>query len=175
MMTALAVLIVVFSPMAVEATLAASNERTQRARGGIEPPGDVYKMMRVAYPAAFLAMIAEGFVRGAPSAPVLTAGIVLFAAAKALKWWAILTLGPFWTFRVIVVPGTGLVASGPYRYLRHPNYAAVAGELVASALMTGAAITGPVAIVGFGFLMLKRIAVEERALRHTLGVILPPN
>src|SRR3989442_10612531 len=144
MMTALAALIVVFFPMAVEAMLAASNERTQRARGGIEPPGDVYKMMRIAYPAAFLAMIAEGFIRGAPSAPVLTAGIVVFAAAKALKWWAILTLGPFWTFRVIVVPGAPLVASGPYRYLRHPNYVGVIGELPAAPLMTGARLIGPI-------------------------------
>src|SRR5437899_8505451 len=135
MLTALAVLIVVFLPMAVEATRAASNERTQRARGGIEPPDDVYKMMRIAYPAAFLAMIAEGFVRGTPSTLALTAGIVLFAAAKALKWWAILTLGPFWTFRVIVVPDARLVTSGPYRYLRHPNYVAVAGQIVGCALV----------------------------------------
>ena len=113
MLTALAILIVVFFSMAVEATLAASNERTQRARGGVEPPDDVYKMMRIAYPAAFLAMIAEGLVRGIPSTLALTAGIVLFAAAKALKWWAILTLGPFWTFRVIVVPNARLVTSGP--------------------------------------------------------------
>ena len=172
MLTALAVLIVVFFPMAVEATRAASNERTQRARGGIEPPDDVYKMMRVAYPAAFLAMIAEGFVRGTSSTLALTAGIVLFAAAKALKWWAILTLGPFWTFRIIVVPDAPLVTSGPYRYLRHPNYVAVVGELIGVALMAGAPLAGILGTVGFGFLMLKRIAVEERALQ---GAILPPN
>ena len=172
MLTALAILIVVFFSMAVEATRAASNERTQRARGGIEPPDDVYKMMRVAYPAAFLAMIAEGLVRGTPSTLALTAGIVLFAAAKALKWWAILTLGPFWTFRVIVVPDAPLVTSGPYRYLRHPNYVAVVGELIGVALMAGAPVAGILGTVGFGFLMLKRIAVEERALQ---GAILPPN
>ena len=51
---------IVFLPMLVEARRAAANERAQRARGGIEPAGDVYKMMQVAYPGAFLAMIAEG-------------------------------------------------------------------------------------------------------------------
>ena len=158
--------------MAVKATRAASHERTQRARGGVEPPDDVYKMMRIAYPAAFLAMIAEGLVRGTPSTLTLTAGIVLFAAAKALKWWAILTLGPFWTFRIIVVPDAPLVTSGPYRYLRHPNYVAVVGELIGVALMAGAPLAGILGTVGFGFLMLKRIAVEERALQ---GAILPPN
>jgi methyltransferase len=172
MMTALAVLIVVFLAMAAEARRASLNERLQRARGGIEPPDDVYEMMRVAYPAAFLAMIAEGLLRGAPPAPTFFAGIVLFGAAKALKWWTIVTLGPFWTFRVIVVPGAPLVAGGPYRYLRHPNYVAVAGELIAVALMTGALVAGPVGTAGFGLLVIKRIAVEERALH---GAILPPN
>ena len=58
---------IVFLPMLAEARRAAANERVQRARGGIEPAGDVYKMMQVAYPGAFLAMIAEGVLRGGPS------------------------------------------------------------------------------------------------------------
>jgi isoprenylcysteine carboxyl methyltransferase (ICMT) family protein YpbQ len=51
--------------------------------------------------------------------------------------------------------------------LRHPNYVAVAGELVGFALLAGAAVTGALATVGFGALMLLRIKVEERALRHS--------
>jgi methyltransferase len=165
MLTLPLVTIAVFAPMIVEARLAASNERAQRARGGIEPAGDVYALMRVAYPGAFLAMIAEGAARGGASPAVLAVGVALFAAAKALKWWAILVLGPFWTFRVIVMPGARLVATGPYRYVRHPNYIAVVGELAAAALMTGAVVVGPIAGAGFVLLMLKRIAVEDRALR----------
>ena len=91
--------------MLVEARRAASNERAQLARGGIEPPDDVYRVMQFVYPAAFLAMFAEGFARGLAPTPLMIAGAAIFAAAKALKWWAILSLGPFWTFRVIVVPG----------------------------------------------------------------------
>jgi len=150
--------------MLIEARRAASNESAQLQRGGIEAPGDVYGLMRVAYPAAFLLMIAEQAVRGGPPGWIALAGLGLFAAAKALKWWAILTLGPSWTFRVIVVPRAPLVSAGPYRFLRHPNYMAVVGELVATALMTGARVAGPIATVGFGVLMLKRIAIEERAL-----------
>ena len=120
--------------------------------------------MAVAYPAAFLAMIVEGAVRGGPPPLVLAEGVAVFAGAKALKWWAIRSLGPCWTFRVIVVPGGARVASGPYRYLRHPNYVAVAGELVGVALMTGALVAGPVGTTVFMVLMLKRIAVENGAL-----------
>ncbi len=158
----------VFLPMMVEARRAAANERTQLARGGIEPRGDVYRVMQYAYPGAFLAMIAEGAWRG--DARFVEAGAALFIVAKALKWWAILSLGEAWTFRVITVPGTALVRSGPYRWLRHPNYVAVVGELAGVALLTGARVTGPVATCAFGLLMLKRIAVENRA----LGDILAP-
>src|SRR5439155_18569240 len=126
--------------------------------------GDGYGVMRIAYPAAFLAMIVEDVVSGAPSRAAAAAGLVLFIAAKALKWWAIRALGAAWTFRVITLPGVPLVASGPYRVIRHPNYVAVAGELVGFALMAGAAITGPIATMLFGILMLKRMAIEDRAL-----------
>ena len=153
----------VFVPMLVEAWLAARNERAQRARGGVEPPGDVYRIMRVAYPVAFAAMIAEG--AWDPGHAWWRAGLGLFVAAKAFKWWAVATLGSAWTFRVIVRPDVPLVSAGPYRLLRHPNYVAVAGELVGVALMCGARVSGPLMTLMFCVLMLKRIAVEDRALQ----------
>jgi methyltransferase len=156
--------VIVAGFLLVEARRAARHERRQRARGGVEPPGDVYALMRVAYPAAFLAMLAEGSLHEPPEPLVLASGAALFALAKALKWWAILSLGDAWTFRVIVVPGEVLVESGPYRFLRHPNYVAVAGELIAVALLAGARVTGPIATAAFGALMLRRVVVENRAL-----------
>ncbi len=159
--------LIVAIPLLVEARRAARHERAQRARGGLEPAGDVYKLMRIAYPAAFAAMLAEAAVRERGAPPTFAAGIFVFAAAKALKWWAILTLGPSWTFRVIVVPGTRLVDRGPYKFLRHPNYVGVVLELLGTALMTGAAVSGPLAVVLFGMLLKRRISVEERALAST--------
>ena len=150
--------------MLVEARRASANERAQRARGGVEPAGDVYNVMRVVYPGAFLAMFVEGTLRVAPGPIVVLAGAVLFLAAKGLKWWAILSLGPFWTFRVIVVPGSRRIVSGPYRFVPHPNYVAVVGEFIAVAMMTGAVVSGPLALLAFAALLVKRIAVEERAL-----------
>jgi methyltransferase len=153
---------VVFIPMLIEARVAATNERAQRARGGIEPRDDVYAIMRVAYPAAFLAMIVEGAFW--PDHGYVPAGAAVFFIAKCLKSWAIVSLGDAWTFRVIVRPGVPLVASGPYRWLRHPNYVAVAGELAGVALMSGARVAGPLGTLFFAVLMLRRISVEERAL-----------
>jgi methyltransferase len=159
------VFVIVFAFMLIEARRAAVNERAQRARGGLEPPGDVYGLMQIAYPVSFLAMLAEGAWRGGAPLPLLAAGAVVFAAAKALKWWAILSLGPFWTFRVIVIPGSMRIVSGPYRFVPHPNYLAVVGEFVGIALMAGARVSGPAALVVFAALLVKRIAVEERTLR----------
>ena len=156
---------IVFGSMLVEARRAARNEGAQRARGGIEPPGDVYKLMRIVYPGAFMAMLAEGAVRGAPAPGVIVGGATVLAAAKALKWWAILSLGPFWTFRVIVVPGASLIARGPYRWVRHPNYIGVLGELAGAAAVAGAPVAGVAATLLFAALLVRRIAVEERALQ----------
>jgi methyltransferase len=154
----------VFVLMLVEARRAATNECAQRRRGGVEARDDMYRMMRVAYPVAFLVMLVEGAIGGTPGGRTIGAGAALLACGKALKWWAIVTLGPCWTFRVIVVPGMTLVEHGPYRWLRHPNYLGVVGELVGVALMTGAEITGPLAIVVFSGLLARRIAVESRML-----------
>ena len=154
----------VYASMIVEAVRASRNEQAQLARGGREPEGDVYAIMRLAYPIVFLVMLIEGALRGLPPATVIAAGAAVFVAAKALKWWAIQSLGQAWTFRVIVVPGTRLVGEGPYRYLRHPNYVAVIGELVAVALLTSARVAGPLATIFFGALIVRRVSVENRAL-----------
>ena len=164
-MSLFAIALLIFAPMLVEAGRAARNERAQKARGGLEPRDDVYAIMRIVYPAVFVAMLAEGAVRGTPSTGVVAAGVTVFALAKLVKWSAILALGSSWTFRVIVVPGDRLVTTGPYRYVRHPNYAGVVGELTGVALMTGALFSGPPAVFVFSALLLKRIAVEERALK----------
>jgi methyltransferase len=94
---------------------------------------------------------------------------MVFGIAKALKYWAIATLGRRWTFRVLVPPGSTRIVAGPYRWMRHPNYVAVIGELAGAAAMMRAIVAGPIATVGFGALMLARIRIEERALGFDRG------
>ena len=161
------------------------NEAALRAAGGIEPPDDVYAWMRIVYPGIFVAMTLEGLshrlfwppgfslVRLWPGGPAvsgadvaLAAGLTLFFVAKALKWWAILSLGRYWSFNVLVVPGAPLVTTGPYRFLRHPNYVAVLGEIAGTALIMRAPVTGVLSAVVFGTLLVARIRVEERTLRE---------
>ena len=158
------IIVVVFLLMAVEAWLSRSNERALRAQGASEPSGDVYRTMAWAYPASFLAMAAEGMIVGPSPTELFVVGVCVFVAAKAIKYWAIASLGPRWTFRVLVPPGAHLVTRGPYTWLRHPNYVGVIGELIGVALIACAPMTGIIATVGFAWLLRHRIAIEDRAL-----------
>jgi methyltransferase len=109
-------------------------------------------------------MAIDGAVEHRVASNVVITGGVLFIASKVLKYWAIASLGTFWTFRVIVVPGAALVDSGPYRWLRHPNYVAVVGELIGFAVLVNALIAGPLAVLLFGYLLRRRVVAEEAAL-----------
>lgn len=164
MLRLLVIGLAVFALMLIEARRASANERTQRARGGVEPRRDVYPVMQIAYPGVFLAMLWEGLFRPSPPASVVALGVAVFLLGKALKWWAIVSLGPAWTFRIIVVPGMPLVQRGPYAFLRHPNYVGVGGELAGVALMCGAPIAGVLGTAFFIGLMLARVRLETRAL-----------
>ena len=154
--------------MLVELQLSSFNEKSLRAKGAVEPPDDVIGWMRVAYPGAFVLIGIEAAVGGPLSRNWVAAGLLLFGWAKALKFWAMAHLGSRWTFRVLVLPGAPLVRTGPYRLLRHPNYVAVIGEIIAVAIALQAPVAGVVATLGFGWLIRRRIVVEERALAgHT--------
>ncbi len=150
--------------MAGEAALSAHNESVLRARGAIEPPGDVIDTMRWVYPGCFLLMAIEGAATGPSPRDLLGVGLAVFGLAKALKISAINALGIRWTFRVLVLPGAPLIASGPYRFLKHPNYVAVIGEIIGMALIVRAPITGLLSLAGFGWLLRRRIQIEDRAL-----------
>ena len=150
--------------MGGEAALSAFNERVLRERGAVSPPDDPITAMKWAYPACFVVMAVEGALFGPASPRVLALGLAIFGLSKALKMWVISTLGVRWTFRVLVVPGAPLVSHGPYAVMRHPNYLAVLGELAGMAMIVGAPVTGAASVIGYGLLLRRKIAVEDRAL-----------
>jgi len=78
--------------------------------------------------------------------------------------WAVVTLGPHWSFRVLVLSGSPLITTGPYRFMRHPNYLGVIGESGRMAVMAQAPLAGITSLLVFAALLVLRIRVEERAL-----------
>lgn len=159
-----------------ETRLSSRNTAELRRRGALEPQGDPYAALSITYVLAFLAMGIEGLwraslteadgVAGGPAGPSwMASGLLLFAASKGLKYWAIRTLGERWSFRVLTLPGVPLVSTGPYRYVAHPNYIAVVGELTGAAMMFGAIVSGPISIGLFGLALWARVRFETRVLR----------
>jgi methyltransferase len=66
--------------------------------------------------------------------PVHATFVIIYALLQCGRLWVLMSLGRRWTTRIIVLPGAPLVASGPYRVLKHPNYFILTAEL---ALMHG--------------------------------------
>lgn len=149
----------------VELRLSRRNAAWAFNRGAVEVGQRDYRVMTVFHALFLAACAAEPWLPGRAFSPVLAATcIVILAGAQALRWWAITTLGPRWTTRVIVLPDAEPVTSGPYRWLRHPNYVAVIIEMIALPLVHGAWITAVLASLGNALLLRTRIAAEERAL-----------
>lgn len=150
----------------VELRVAARHVASARDRGAVEHGAGHYPVMVALHTLFLVGCVAEVVVLDRPFLPWLGWPMLgLLVAAHALRWWCVRSLGPAWTTRVLVVPGAPLVASGPYRFLRHPNYVAVALEGMALPLVHTAWLTALLFTVANAVLLLGvRIPVEERAL-----------
>jgi len=135
------------------------------SRGGVESGKGHYPFMVALHTGLLAGCLIEAIVADRPFVPWLgwpMLAVVLLA--QGLRWWCIGVLGRQWNTRVIVVPGLPLVASGPYRWIRHPNYVAVVLEGLALPLVHDAWITAIVFTVLNIPLLMVRIRVEEAAL-----------
>jgi methyltransferase len=90
----------------------------------------------------------------------------VFVVLQGLRVWVIATLGARWTTRIIVLPGAPLVATGPYRFLSHPNYVVVVGEMMVLPLCFDLAWYGVLFTVLNLVILRIRIRAEEAALRQ---------
>lgn len=94
-----------------------------------------------------------------------TAWLLVFVVLQGLRVWVLATLGPRWTTRIIVLPGAPLVAKGPYRFISHPNYVVVIGEIAVLPLVFGLSWFALVfSVLNAGVLWI-RIRAENAALR----------
>lgn len=104
-----------------------------------------------------------------PPTWMVVACVFVFAAAQVLRYWTIHTLGPSWNARGIVSPDWPVAVSGPYRWVRHPNYVAVTMEFVSLPLGGGAWISCVVLNLVHVPILVRRIRGEERELAHLPG------
>ena len=143
--------------------LVLSRRNTERllARGAIEVGARHYPLLVLVHAGWLVAL----WIWGRNQDVNLTA-FVAFLALQGLRLWILAALGPRWTTRIIVLPGAPLVASGPYRYFPHPNYAVVVGEIALLPL----ALHLPVLALLFTVLNLAVLAIRIRTESRALSV-----
>ncbi|MGH8824641.1 MAG: isoprenylcysteine carboxyl methyltransferase family protein [Jiangellaceae bacterium] len=148
-----------------ELVVSTRNARWAFERGGVEYGRGHFPVMAALHTALLVACVVEVAVADRPFLPWLGwPMLALVLASQALRWWCVATLGHQWNTRVIVVPGLPLVTSGPYRWLRHPNYVAVVVEVAALPLVHTAWVTALVFTLANAAMLSVRIPVEDRAL-----------
>lgn len=147
----------------VELVLSARNVHRALHRGAVEQGRGHYPVMVAFHCAALVACAIVAASQPVPSPWALLA-VLGALAAQGLRWWTIVTLGDRWSTRILVLPDEPPVTSGPYRWLRHPNYLAVVLEMVLVPLAWGAWRTAIALSLGNALLLRLRISAEERAL-----------
>lgn len=149
-----------------ELVLSARNATRLVARGAIEHGRGHFPYMIALHALFPAALVAEVLARGLAPDPPSPVWAVIWLAAQALRYASIRSLGERWTVRVLTLPGAPLVRRGPYRWLKHPNYLAVAIEFVAAPLMFGAWRTALAFSLANLVVLGVRIRCEDRALAY---------
>ncbi|MBL41433.1 MAG: hypothetical protein CMM49_02100 [Rhodospirillaceae bacterium] len=96
-----------------------------------------------------------------------TSLIVLFFILQFLRLWVLLTLGKYWTTRIIYLEGTKLVKKGPYKWLKHPNYIIVFFEILILPLAFNSWIIAIIFTIFNTILLLYRISLENKVLKYS--------
>ncbi|MDX6262691.1 MAG: methyltransferase [Kribbellaceae bacterium] len=164
-----ALVLVVGLERVAELAVSLRNAAWSFKQGGVESGKGHYPFMVVLHTGFLAGCLVEAIVADRPFIPALGWSMfVVVLLAQGLRWWCISVLGHQWNTRVIVVPGLSLVAAGPYKWLRHPNYVAVVAEGVALPLVHTAWVTAVVFLLLNIPLLTVRIRAEEAALDSAL-------
>jgi methyltransferase len=142
-----------------ELLLARHNTKVLMTRGGIEVGARHYPLIVLLHAAWLIAL----WIFGRDQEVDLVA-LALFVMLQGLRVWILATLGGRWTTRIIILPGEKLVSTGPYRYLSHPNYAVVVGEIAVLPIALELPVVAVVFTILNAIVLTIRIRAETRAL-----------
>lgn len=130
------------------------------ARGAVEVGRSHYPFVMALHIAWFAAMIVF-----MPNPPEIAAvPLIVFLLLQIARLWVFAALGPYFTTRLVTLPGAALVETGPYRFMRHPNYVVVVGEILLLPLVFGEVAVAVVFSALNAAILLWRIRVEDAAL-----------
>jgi methyltransferase len=157
---AYAIILAVAVERLVEVAWSRRNTRKLLAQGAAESGAGHYPLIILLH-IAWMGTIALAL---PTPAAISIVPLGLFLVLQACRAWVMVSLGPYFTTRIISRPGEPLVSGGPYRILRHPNYLVVVGEVLLLPLVFGEiAVAGVFSILN-ALLLAWRIRVEDAAL-----------
>jgi len=149
----------------IEMRLSKRHQRALAAKGAPVLPEPVFRAMVALHTGVLVAAVVETLLLGRPFVLELAIpAVALVALANGLRFWVIATLGVHWNVRVVPSMPLGVVTSGPYRWVRHPNYVAVFVELAALPLVHGAYLTAIAGALLHVAVLRRRIGLEESVL-----------
>jgi len=141
------------------------NTRQLLQQGGWEAGRDYYPVVAVTH----LAWIASLALLVSQNAPVFLLPLAAFLALQPLRYWIIGTLGRYWTHRIITLPGAPIVVRGPYRLVRHPNYAVTLAETFLLPLAFGELWLGIIFSLMWAAVLYYKVQIEDDALSARRG------
>lgn len=153
----------------VELLLAKRNEQIVKSKGALEFDRDGYKYIVGTHVAFFISLVLEKFLLQRELNKFWVVYLLIFLIAQTLRYWAISSLGVNWNTKVLVVPGSERVSTGPYKYFKHPNYIAVIAEIAVIPLIFSCYITAILFSMINLILVRRRIEIEENALENFSG------
>lgn len=160
---------------ALELVVARRHTRWSIANGGREFGRGHYPVMVTMHTLLLVSCVVEVSVAHRPFIPWLGWTMVaVVVASTVVRWWCVSVLGNHWNPRLIVIPGAPLVRRGPYRWVHHPNYIAVAAEVAALPLIHSAWVTAIVFTIANALVLTVRIRAENMALGYQNVVTKPP-
>jgi methyltransferase len=161
----LALLLAVAALRIFELRISKRHQQRMTSRGAAMVKDPYFRWMAMFHTLVLVGAAAEVVFLHRPFIPALGAPmLVLFLAANLVRWWVIRTLGEHWNVQVVDSTKLGFVASGPFRYVRHPNYAAVFVEMMALPLIHTAWITALAGAIAHVIVLSMRLSVEDPVL-----------
>jgi methyltransferase len=153
------ILSIVTLQRAGELVISSYNTQKLLSRGAVEVASGHYPLIVAVHAAWLISLWVFGH-----DQPVGMVALSFYLGLQCLRFWVMRTLGSRWTTRIIILPGQALVSAGPYRFLSHPNYAVVAGEIALLPLVLSLPLLAVVFTVLNAAVLAIRIRAEDRAL-----------
>ena len=161
----LALLVAVAVLRLVELRVSRQNQERMLAGGAVRVLEPHFKWIVAVHTSVLVGAALEVVVLKRPLVPLFAASMfVLFIASNLVRFWVVVSLGELWSVQVMDSTRMGVVTTGPFRFVRHPNYTGVILEMISLPLIHTAWITAGVTSLGYSIALSRRIRAEESVL-----------